>query len=194
MTKTQPKTKYPQYESYKDSGVEWLGEIPEVWEVKKLKYLCTKSVEYGLNISSEYYSDEGVRFLRTTDFSENGQLKEEGVIIPNEYADQQLLQKGDILISRSGTIGRTYLHDDMEESATFASYLVRFVPSKVDVLSKYIFYFLQSHNFDEWMETQLVSSTISNVNGQKFANVLLPIPPKETQEHVANFLDEKPKN
>lgn len=37
------------YPKYKDSGIEWIGEIPEGWEVKRLKYICDEYAEYGLN-------------------------------------------------------------------------------------------------------------------------------------------------
>ncbi len=43
------------YPKYKDSGIEWLGEVPEGWEVKRLKYVCTQYAEYGLNIEAENY-------------------------------------------------------------------------------------------------------------------------------------------
>jgi type I restriction enzyme S subunit len=59
----------------KDSGVEWIGEIPEHWEITKLKYLCSESAVYGLNESAENYVEEGVRFIRTTDIDNKGNLR-----------------------------------------------------------------------------------------------------------------------
>ena len=65
------------YSSYKPSGVEWIGDIPVNWIVSKLKYDTTKPVQYGLNISGDNYKEEGIRFIRITDISENGELIEE---------------------------------------------------------------------------------------------------------------------
>lgn len=120
-------TKYKTYSKYKPSGTGWLGDIPEEWEVKRLKYLCSKSADYGLNMEAENYQTQGVRFIRTSDVNDDGYLSEEGVylnsdLVPFEY----LLSKGDILLSRSGTIGRSYVCSHLDEKSTYAGYLVRF--------------------------------------------------------------------
>ena len=61
--------KYPRYPAYKDSGVEWIGEIPEDWTVTKLKFISLISADYGINISADNYIDKGVRFIRITDIN-----------------------------------------------------------------------------------------------------------------------------
>ena len=68
----------PVYPTYKPSGVEWLGDLPEHWEVRRLKQVCSRYSLYGANIAASRYEDEGVRFLRTTDISEDGRLLEGG--------------------------------------------------------------------------------------------------------------------
>jgi type I restriction enzyme S subunit len=45
------------YPKYKNSGIQWIGEIPEGWEVRKIKHLCFKGAEYGLNEPSDNYVD-----------------------------------------------------------------------------------------------------------------------------------------
>lgn len=66
----------------KDSGVEWIGVVPEHWMISKLKYDTLSPVQYGINISSEKYTDEGIRFIRITDLTENGDLIEADGSIP----------------------------------------------------------------------------------------------------------------
>ncbi len=63
-----------QYQSYKSSGVEWIGEIPEHWIKTKFKYETTKSVQYGLNTNSEKYVDDGIRFLRYIELCGSGEF------------------------------------------------------------------------------------------------------------------------
>ena len=85
----------------KDSGVEWIGEIPKHWDITKLKYLCPEGVQYGLNIESDSYKEIGVRFLRITDINSDGTLKSSGgVFLPEENVPREyLLNKNDILFS-----------------------------------------------------------------------------------------------
>jgi len=176
----------------KDSGIEWLGKIPEGWDLKRLKYVCSKYAEYGLNIAAENYQIDGIRFIRTTDIDDYGNLKEEGVYLDELLSKHYVLNDGDILISRSGTIGRTFLFDSKKnEKATYAGYLVRFCLDRKETVPKYIFYFAQSHSFFEWLKTQLIETTIGNVNGQKYANLLVTLPQKEHQTQIANYLDQK---
>ena len=176
----------------KDSGIEWLGKIPEGWDLRRLKYVCSTYAEYGLNIAAENYQIDGIRFIRTTDIDDYGNLKEEGVYLDELLSKHYVLNDGDILISRSGTIGRTFLFDSKKnEKATYAGYLVRFCLDRKETVPKYIFYFAQSHSFFEWLKTQLIETTIGNVNGQKYANLLVTLPQKEHQTQIANYLDQK---
>src|SRR3989338_3641110 len=179
-------------QEYKDSGIEWLGKVPKGWEVKRLKYVCNEYAEYGLNIEAENYLSEGIRFIRTTDLDNYGNLKDEGVYINPILAKDYILKDGDLLISRSGTIGRSFLYkSDKNEKATYAGYLVRYSPNLERAFPKYLFYFTLSHSFYEWLKTQLIETTIGNVNGQKKENMFFPIPPKEKQKRLSTFLDHK---
>jgi type I restriction enzyme S subunit len=58
------------YEKYKDSKVEWIGEIPKHWEIKKLKYLVIGKLEYGANEPAESEIESNPRYIRITDFGE----------------------------------------------------------------------------------------------------------------------------
>lgn len=66
--------KYPRYPEYKDSGIEWIGKIPEYWSIVKLKNLCAISSDYGLNVKSDDYKNKGVRLIRITDIGNDGNL------------------------------------------------------------------------------------------------------------------------
>ncbi len=113
----------------KDSGVEWIGTIPKHWERTRLKYVASSPAQYGLNIESDSYVDEGIRFLRITDINADSTLDGDGgvylptTLVPDEY----YLKTNDILFSRSGaTVGKsTRINSDDKEMA-FAGYLIRF--------------------------------------------------------------------
>src|SRR5690554_712729 len=94
----------------KDSGIEWLGEIPEHWEVKKLKYIISAKLMYGANESADEENKDNPRYIRITDIGNDGNLNDETFkSLPPEKAKEYLLTEGDILFARSGaTVGKTY--------------------------------------------------------------------------------------
>ncbi len=61
----------------KDSGIEWLGEIPAHWEVLRLRYLIEDKLTYGANAAAEYVDSNWPRYLRITDFAPDGTLRED---------------------------------------------------------------------------------------------------------------------
>lgn len=177
------------YPEYKDSGVPWLGEVPEHWEVKRLKQVCTRSALYGANIAASSYSPTGIRFLRTTDIREDGTLKSGGVYIKSEDALGYLLEDGDILISRSGTVGRSFLYNNVTHgSCAYAGYLVRFVLGDT-FLPKFLLYFTRTPSFADFLKLSSIQSTIENVNGDKYANSLVPVPSLPEQSAIIRYLN-----
>jgi type I restriction enzyme S subunit len=181
--------KLPAYPRYKPSGVEWLGDVPEHWTVVPFKHRCRRFAIYGANISSDEYVPDGVRFLRTTDIDELGQLQPEGVFIEPEQAREYLLNDQDILLSRSGTLGRAFVYrSKIHPACAYAGYLVRFVPN-ARLNTRFLFHFTKSVAFTDWLQTQIIASTIGNVNGQKYAQCPLPLPEREEQDLIAAFLD-----
>lgn len=178
------------YSSYKDSGVEWIGEIPQSWIKSKIKYESIVPVQYGINTSSESYVDDGIRFIRTTDITDDGKLIKVGVYLEiDSVEDIYKTKKNDILISRSGTLGRTYLHDN-EDEMTYGGYLVRFNFGD-ETKSRFIFYYSKTKNFEDWISLNTIQSTIGNVNGQKYSNLSFPLPPLPEQKQIVTFLDHK---
>lgn len=181
--------KYPSYPRTKPSGVEWFGNVPEHWAVVPFKHRCLRFAVYGANMSSDEYVSDGVRFLRTTDIDDFGQLQPVGVFIEPEQAREYLLNDQDILLSRSGTLGRAFIYSaERHPACAYAGYLVRFVPSP-NLNTRFFFHFTKSVPFADWLQTQLISSTIGNVNGQKYAQCPLPLPDRPEQDAIAAFLD-----
>ena len=178
------------YPEYKDSGMEWIGEIPSHWKQSRFKYESLVPVQYGLNISPDFYIKQGIRFIRTTDITDDGKLIDKGVYLEEESVEKiYLTQPNDLLISRSGTLGKTYLHQS-DEKCTYGGYLVRF-NFGCSVKSRFIFYFTKSRCFEHWIALNTVQSTIGNVNGQKYANLKIPLPSSAEQTQIVNFLDRK---
>ena len=175
----------------KPSGVEWIGKIPKHWTLTRLKYVSSIPVTYGLNIEADRYTIEGIRLIRITDIDESGGLQQKGVYLSENYIPQeQMLNSYDLLLSRSGaTVGKSYLHLE-EGKYTSAGYLVRFNFGDY-CTSKFIYYVTLSHFYRNWLERQIIISTIQNVNGEKYSNFQLPIPLHRERKQIVNFLDHK---
>ncbi|MDE0324840.1 MAG: restriction endonuclease subunit S [Candidatus Poribacteria bacterium] len=175
----------------KSSGVEWIGEIPKHWTLTRLKYISKIPVTYGLNIEADRYTTEGIRLIRITDIGEGGSLAQKGVYLPEDCVPQeQMLNSYDLLFSRSGaTVGKSYLHLQTGKY-TSAGYLVRFNFNDYWT-SKFIYYVTLSHFYRNWLEQQIIISTIQNVNGEKYSNFQLPIPRHQEQKQIVSFLDHK---
>ena len=176
----------------KDSGVEWIGEIPSHWVVSKFKYDTSIPVQYGINISGDKYNEEGIRFIRITDISENGELNpyDGKYLNPEDVPDEFLLKKFDVLFCRSGhTVGKTYLHY-FDGLYTFGGYLVRF-NFRNYFESKFIFYISKTDFYWDWIKLNTVVSTIENVNGDKYQNFVYPKPALSEQQQIVSYLDEQ---
>ena len=180
------------YPKYKESGVEWIEKVPAHWKKSRFKYESLVPVQYGLNINSDHYVEQGIRFIRTTDITDDGELIDKGVYLEAESVEEfYMTQRNDFLISRSGTLGRTYLHQS-DEKHTYGGYLVRF-NFGCPIKSRFIFYFTKSDCFEDWITLNTIQSTIGNVNGQKYSNLEIFLPSHTEQTQIANFLDHKTK-
>jgi type I restriction enzyme, S subunit len=98
------------YVPLKPSGIDWLGDIPEHWEVKKLKYL-SPYVTVGIVVNpSSYYQDNGIPTLRSLNIKENSISKQDLVYISedaNELNTKSKIFKGDLVAVRTGKPGTT---------------------------------------------------------------------------------------
>lgn len=174
----------------KDSGVEWLGKVPAHWEVRTLKQACTESALYGANEPASSYGVEGVRFIRTTDIDDHGRLLGEGAVyVDRRLVEGYLLQDGDLLVSRSGTLGRAFVYRESAHGAcAYAGYLVRFKPG-ASLWAPFAFYYTKSSSFHDWLGISAITSTIGNVSGQKYADMHIVLPSIAEQRAIAAFLD-----
>jgi len=175
----------------KPSGVEWLGDVPEHWEVKRLKYILQEPLQYGANEAAELDDPELPRFVRITDVDESGNLREETFrSLPEEIAKPFLLDEGDLLFARSGaTVGKTFFYRKAWGKAAYAGYLIRARLKKSMVYPDYINFITKSSFYSQWISSILIQATIQNVSAEKYASYVIPLPPIQEQQAIADFLD-----
>jgi len=174
----------------KESGVEWIGDVPEHWAVQPFRWVLRESLKYGANEAADL-DDPGLpRFIRITDIDNTGHLRDETFrSLPVDVAAPYLLQAGDLLFARSGSVGRTFLYDKSWGPCAYAGYLIRARLDPALALPEFISYFSASHSYASWLRTEAIQSTIENVNAERYSRMPIPLPPVGEQQAIISFLD-----
>jgi type I restriction enzyme S subunit len=178
---------------FKDSGIEWLGEIPVHWEVKRLKHLVDAKLMYGANESAELEDKSLPRYIRITDFGEDGKLRDDTFkSLPEYTAVNYILRDGDILFARSGaTVGKTFQFKNYAGQACFAGYLIKATPDKVQLLSDFLYFVTRSNAYENWKNSIFIQATIQNIGADKYNNFILSIPAIEEQEIISRHIEKE---
>ena len=175
----------------KESGIDWIGQIPEEWEVIKFKYLG--DVKQGLTYSPSDIvdKDEGILVLRSGNI-QNGVLDfTNNVYVKTKVAESIVLRKNDILITaRNGSsalIGKNAIIDT-DIKATFGAFMMVFRTNK-SLIAKFAFYLMNiSFNF---YRTFFTTSTVNQLTAAIFNGIEVPLPSISEQQKIADFLDKK---
>ncbi|MEA4807540.1 restriction endonuclease subunit S [Acetobacterium wieringae] len=188
------KRELKRYERYKDSGFEWLGEVPEGWKIKRLKELVVGALSYGANESAVDSNPLHPRYIRITDFLDDGMLKDETFkSLSPVIAKSYLLREGDILFARSGaTAGKTFQFKNYDGLACYAGYLIRARPKQGVITSDFLNYFTKSFIYENWKNSIIIKATIENISAEKYGFFLfVATPPLDEQQAITAYLDEK---
>ena len=176
----------------RDSGIEWIGSIPEHWEVKRLKQVLSSPLQYGANESGIPYQEYLPRYVRITDILDNS-LKDniEKQSLTEQQADGYILQHNDILFARSGgTVGKSFIFNERYGRCAFAGYLIKASVNEL-MVAKFVYYFTQTNCYEEWKKQIFIQSTIQNIGADRYSQLQLTIPPISEQQAIADYLDEK---
>lgn len=175
----------------KDSGIEWLGEIPAHWQAKRLRFLVSEPLKYGANESAELDDPDLPRYIRITDVDENGRLREDTFkSLPEDVARPYLLKEGDLLLARSGaTVGKSFYYEPSWGRAAYAGYLIRARFNPARMMPRFVNYFTNSQQYWQWLGASFIQATIQNVSAEKYANLIVPVPPVDEQAEIVAYLD-----
>lgn len=176
----------------KESGIQWLGNIPKHWTIRRLKFCLEEKLKYGANESGFDYNPDWYRYIRITDFSKGGILSEENKLsLPVEIGKEYELKDGDILFARSGaTVGKTYQfkkQDDLEKYC-YAGYLIKATPDVKIVSSDFLMLYSESLAFENWKNSIFNKATIENIGADKYSVLPIIIPPHSEQTEIIQFI------
>lgn len=176
----------------KDSGIEWIGEIPEHWTFTVFKKFLSEPMQYGANEPAEECNYNDPRYIRITDIKDDGTLRDDTFkSLPLEKAKEYMLNKGDLLFARSGaTVGKTFLYKE-DYAACFAGYLIKARCNKNVLLPNFVFYYTLSNVYQNWKNSIFIQSTIQNIGADKYSVMPIIVPSLSEQQSIANYLDQK---
>lgn len=164
-------------------------EIPESWCWVRLSEICS-NIHYGYTASA---SSKGThKLLRITDI-QNNKVSWNDVpfcSLSEKEAENYTLKKGNIVIARTGgTIGKSFLINNIQEQSVFASYLIRIVLLS-HVYEKYISYYLNSPLYWDQLRSYSMGTGQPNVNSVSLGCLFIPLPPLSEQKRIVQKIEE----
>lgn len=175
----------------KDSGVEWIGEIPEHWEIRRIGSFAR--VTSSKRIFEESYVDEGVPFYRSkeiTDLSKGLHVQTE-IFIPEEVFEQvneasPAPKCGDILLTSIGTIGNTWISDGRK--FYYKDGNITQIEANDSFDSAYVEYCFSSNVVLEQYTRLAMGSTLLALTIIKIKKILVAFPPLDEQRKIVQYL------
>ena len=180
----------------KDSGIEWIGEVPEEWGITKIKFTTQLNGRIGWQgLTSAEYKEEGPYLITGTDFLD-GKINFETAVHIDEKrwfeAKQIQVENGDLLITKDGTVGKVAIIEGLMEKASLNSGVLRIQTTEV-ISRRFLFYVLKSDVFWLWFNyTNSGASTILHLYQNVFDEFSYAFPKSLfEQTQIADFLDKK---
>ena len=175
----------------KDSGIEWIGAIPKGWNTIRLKWLLSSPLQYGASETGVPYNSALPRYIRITDISMEGKLKNtEMLSLSEESATGYILSDEDILFARSGaTVGKAFFYKKEYGRAAFAGYMIRAKINRNITLPQYVYFSTMSAGYERWKETTMTQATIQNISAARYNEYVIPVPSLKEQIEIVQFVE-----
>lgn len=188
------------YEHYKDSGIEWIGEIPEHWEVRKLKFLLKPGNEgikigpFGSSLKSNSLTKSGFKVYGQENVINNDFERGYRYIDQEKFDELKVYEilPNDLLVTMMGTTGLAKLVPHNIQKGIMDSHLIRIRPKDKEIVPEYLQTLINDSNYIFHQKRMLSKGSIMeglNSSIIKSFNILLPPPIEQTA--IADFLDRK---
>lgn len=175
----------------KDSGIEWIGEIPEHWDLTRLSELCSRAITYGIVKLGEE-DDTGVKVLRCSDvkpgYIDDSHIRTVKKVLSDEYS-RTILEGGEVIINVRGTLGGCAI-----VPYDYAGYNIAREVAVVPVstaCNRYVMYCLLSTSFSSYQDYSLRGVIYIGLNINLLSRYQMQQPPINEQQDIADYLDIK---
>ena len=179
----------------KESGIDWIGQIPEEWEVIKVKFFTYMKGRIGWQgLKADEFIDEGPYLVTGTDFK-NGRVNWDTAYHISqkryEQAPEIQLKQGDLLVTKDGTVGKLALIDELPESASLNSHLLVLRPLFNRYDNHFLYYVLSSLEFKNYFQKVSIGSTMDSLSQEKMGEFICALPNINVQNSISRYLDKK---
>lgn len=177
----------------KDSGIEWLGMVPDGWKMIKLEFLATVKARLGWKgLKADEYQEKGNILLSTPNIK-NTEIDFVNVNYITDFryleSPEIMLQKGDVLIAKDGsTLGTVNIIRDLPEPATVNSSIAVIRP-RIGIISLFLYYLLTSHYIQSTIQLMKGGQGVPHLFQEDLRKFLIWLPPLPEQNAIAAFLD-----
>ena len=175
----------------KDSGIAWLGEVPEHWDVKRIKFVIdsVKAGPFGSALTKDIYVSTGYRVYGQEQVIPNDFTIGDYFIAPEKYEElsQYSVSPGDILISCVGTFGKIAIIPSNIEPDIINPRLIRVRCSEA-IKAKYLVEVMRSNVTFEQFTSFTRGGTMDVINIGTLNEIFVALPPMEEQEELLGFL------
>ena len=175
----------------KPSGVEWFGDVPEAWTVKRLRHIVL-NITVGIVVTpAKYYELEGVPCLRSLNISSQriADLAELVYISTdaNRLHRKSIIRAGDIVIVRTGRTGAAAIVTPEFDGANCVDLVI--VRQSEQVYPEYLHYYINALPATRQVEAMSVGSLQAHYNTRTVGELVVPVPPKDEQRRILDYLE-----
>ncbi|HIH9432761.1 restriction endonuclease subunit S [Klebsiella variicola] len=179
----------------KDSGVEWLGEVPEHWKIKRCKNLFN-FVTSGSRGWAGFYSDEGDLFFRIANLTRdsiNPKLDSIQYVTPpkGSEGERSKIKENDLLISITADLGSVCAADGSISGGYVSQHVSLCRPGRLVASSRWLAYFVLSDTAKEQLQGAGYGGTKVQLSLEDIRDLFIAYPPKSEQIKIASYLDER---
>ena len=181
----------------KDSGVEWIGMIPQGWKISSVRYIGT--LQNGISKGGDAFGS-GYPFVSYGDVYKNYELpvNVNGLIETNEKERNiYSVEYGDIFFTRTSEtieeVGFSCVCKQTIPNATFAGFVIRLRPQKADekIITDYAKYYFRGNHIRAYLVKEMNLVTRASLGQTLLKGMPITLPPKEEQQQIADYLDTK---
>ena len=174
------------YDSYKDSGVEWIGDIPSHWSKIKLSMTIYTTQGIQVDVPKQKYEKEFgyERFLRISDYT-NPDIEHRYVNVPN--LNNYIVNEDDIVMFRYGESGKVV----KGLKGVICNNVFSISSKNHEMSNNYLFKVFSSNDFYELLKSSSNNPTLSQVSHSQIKEQKVPFPPLSEQQQIVEFLDTK---
>jgi len=180
----------------KPSGVDWLGDVPRHWDVKRLRFLCDGGTLNGLYKAKEEFSSDGVPFVQMGEAFRGETFEGETrdrVLTSEAEVEKWGLKPGDFLFARRSLVfegsGKSVIVGAIDEDHVFESSMIRIRLLSPSALAGFVSHYFRSSVCRAFILSITKQVTISGIDSQQLKEILVPVPPGDEARKISEVCE-----